>query len=97
MSSKLIVFIGLLLAMVLFFSTEVAARKLTETSNAVDTSDVKTKGAEANNDFPPAYATNPYPYPGNPGGYGGGHGGYNKAGRGGYNKAGQNDVAQAKP
>ncbi|KAL3634507.1 hypothetical protein CASFOL_021561 [Castilleja foliolosa] len=86
MSSKVIVLLGLLLAMVLFFSTEVAARELTETSIAVDTSDVKTKGAGANYDFGPGYATDPYPvHPGRGGG------------RGGYGKAGQNDVARAKP
>ncbi|KAL3634477.1 hypothetical protein CASFOL_021532 [Castilleja foliolosa] len=49
MGSKLIVSIGLLLAMVLFIFTEVAAGKLTETSNAVDTY-VKTTRAEVNDD-----------------------------------------------
>ncbi|KAL3634501.1 hypothetical protein CASFOL_021555 [Castilleja foliolosa] len=37
MGSKLIVFLSLLLAMALFISSEVAARKQSETSNAVDT------------------------------------------------------------
>ncbi|KAL9162269.1 hypothetical protein ABFS82_07G078800 [Erythranthe guttata] len=71
MASKAIVYLVLLLAMVVFISTEVAARDLAETSNTVDAS-TEVEGTNG--------AVNDAKYGGNYGGgrgrnYGGGRGG----------------------
>ncbi|KAI3470074.1 hypothetical protein Pfo_026737 [Paulownia fortunei] len=84
MGSKVIVFLGLFLAMVLLISSEVAARELAETSNAVDTSieAEETNGAVNDAKYPGGGYSGGYPGGGR-GGYGGGRGGYG-GGRGGY-------------
>ncbi|KAL3634508.1 hypothetical protein CASFOL_021562 [Castilleja foliolosa] len=95
MGSKVImVLLGLFLATVLLISSEVAARELAETSNAVDTStnkeaDEKTNEGEVNDaKYGNGYGGNQGGgYGGNPGGgYGGnpGNGGGGYSGRGGY-------------
>ncbi|KAL7145357.1 hypothetical protein ABFS83_07G077200 [Erythranthe nasuta] len=66
MASKAIVYLVLFLAMVVFMSSEVAARDLTQTSNTVDTS---TEVEETNG------AVNDAKYGGGNGGYGGNYGG----------------------
>ncbi|KAL9162243.1 hypothetical protein ABFS82_07G077100 [Erythranthe guttata] len=85
------VFLVLFLAMVLFISSEVAARDLAETSTTVDTSE-KTNGAAVNDAKYGGNYGGGYPggggnygggYPGGGGNYGGGRGGYG-GGRGGY-------------
>ncbi|PIN25507.1 hypothetical protein CDL12_01747 [Handroanthus impetiginosus] len=73
MGSKVIVVLGLFLAMVLLISSEVEARELSETSNTVETS----KEAEKTNEG----AVDDTKYGG--GGYGGRGGGYGGGGHGG--------------
>ncbi|KAL6571436.1 hypothetical protein OROHE_003079 [Orobanche hederae] len=80
MGSKVVVFLGLFLAMVLLISSEVSAKEVAETSNTVDTYKEAEKTSET------AVDNVKYPiggYGGYPGGgnHGGGHGGY--PGRGG--------------
>lgn len=96
MGSKLVILLGLFLAMTLLISSEIAtARELAETINAVDPSKEaeKTDGAAVNDAKYGGYPGGGYGgYPG--GGYGGypggGYGGYPGGGYGGYPGGGGN-------
>ncbi|XP_047968289.1 glycine-rich protein 3-like [Salvia hispanica] len=92
MSSKLILLLGLFLAVALLISSEVAAasRDLAETTNAVDPS-AETNGDAVNDAKYGGYGG--YPgggggYGGRGGGYGGRGGGYGGRGGGGYGGGG---------
>ncbi|KAL7145364.1 hypothetical protein ABFS83_07G077800 [Erythranthe nasuta] len=85
MGSKAIVFLVLLLAMVVFISSEVAARDLAQTSNTVETS-AEIDGGGGNGGYQGGGGNGGYGGGGNGGGnYGGGHGG---GGNGGGNYGG---------
>ncbi|KAL8459046.1 hypothetical protein ACS0TY_035661 [Phlomoides rotata] len=77
MGSKVIVLVGLLLAMVILLSSQASAKDLadtSETSNTVDASTDQYGGGYGGRGG----------YGGGRGGYGGGRGGYGGGGRGGY-------------
>ncbi|KAJ4713618.1 Glycine-rich protein [Melia azedarach] len=85
MGSKVFLVLGLLMAIVLLISSEVAARDLAETSTDLN------QNAEEANGFDDAKDGGYGGYPGGRGGYGGypgggrgGYGGYPGGGRGGY-------------